>query len=541
MNRRDFLALSAATLGGAALSPGRLFGEPIAFDLVLRGGTLVDGLGGPPRRGDVAFLGDTIAALGDLGTATARRSLDVTGKFVVPGFVDLHSHSDFSLRECPTADSRIRQGITTEIAGNCGSSIAPVPAGGEGFADLPAYFGALEEKGIALNQALLVGQGNLRERALGAVDRPATAAELARMCGELEAALAAGAVGFSTGLEYVPGIYTPAAEIEALARVAARHGALYSTHMRNEVDGVLDAIDESVEIARRTGVRLQISHLKVVGRPFWPLQEEALHRIERARDAGIDVMADVYPYTAYSTGLSILLPGWAREGGAGPLVARLAEPAARARIRGEVATYVARDPGDFDLVVISGVGKQGPAGVVGKSIAAIARQRGVEPAECVLQLIAETRDETSFVGFGMSEENVARVLAHPLVAVGSDGYALRAEDNDAERPHPRSYGTCARVLARYCRDLGVLDLQTAVRKMTALPADRAGLSDRGRLLAGTRADVVVFDLAALADRATYEEPKLYPGGIERVFVNGLAVVEDGAPTGARPGRVLRRI
>jgi len=541
VNRRELLYLTSLAAAGAAFAPRRLFGESLAFDLVLRGGTIVDGLGGAPFAGDLALAGDRIAAVAPAGAldAGAAPVADVAGKIVCPGFVDLHSHSDWSLLACPTADSRIRQGITTEITGNCGSSAAPATVDGA-ERGVAAWFDALEAKPVAVNVALLVGQGTLRERALGSVDRPAAPGELARMVAELAAAMDAGALGLSTGLEYVPGIFTPTAEVEALARVVARRGGLYASHLRNEESKILAAVDEAIAIARSTGVRTQMSHFKVVGRSLWPLQDEALRKLERARLEGLDVAADVYPYTAYSTGLSILLPAWAREGGSEAMLGRLADPATRASIRDSVVGYVATDPGDFDLVVISSVGEHGRADAVGRSVAKIAASDGVDPAEALLRLLEASQDDVSFVGFGMSEENVAKVLAHPLVGFGSDGYALRAEDADADRPHPRSYGAAARVLARYCRDLGALDLATAVRKLTAFPADRAGLADRGRLLPGCFADVVVFDFAKLADTATYDDPKRYPTGIERVYVNGVAAVEDGRPTGRRAGRALRR-
>jgi N-acyl-D-amino-acid deacylase len=541
MNRRELLYLTSLAAAGAAFAPRRLFGESLAFDLVLRGGTLVDGLGGAPFAGDLALAGDRIAAVAPAGAldAGAARVVDVAGKIVCPGFVDLHSHSDWSLLACPTADSRIRQGITTEITGNCGSSAAPATVD-DGERGVAAWFGELEARQTAVNVALLVGQGTLRERSMGAVDRPATEAELARMIAELAAAMDAGALGLSTGLEYVPGIFTPTEEIEALARVVARRGGLYASHMRNEEARILAAVDEAVAIARRTGVRTQMSHFKVCGRSLWPLQAESLAKLERARMEGLDVAADVYPYTAYSTGLSILLPPWAREGGSEAMLARLADPATRERAREAMVAYVATDPGDFDLVVIASVGESGRADAVGRSIAAIAAGDGVEPAETVLRLLEGAKDDVSYVGFAMSEENVARVLAHPLVGFGSDGYALRAEDASADQPHPRSYGAAARVLARYCRDLGTIDLQTAVRKLTAFPADRAGLADRGRLLPGCFADIVVFDFEQLADTATFADPKRYPTGIERVYVNGVAAIEDGSLTGRRAGRALRR-
>jgi len=542
MNRRELLRAGAVGAAGWMLRPWRGSAETTtSCDFLLRGGTLVDGLGSPPRPADLAILGDRIAAIaspGELAAGTATRVLDLDGRVVAPGFVDLHSHSDWTLLECPTADSRIRQGITTEITGNCGSSAAPESPEGGKF-DVATYLRELETRRVAVNVALLIGQGTLRVKELGSDDRPATAAELARMIADLESAMDAGALGLSTGLEYVPGIFTPTAEIEALARVVARRGGLYASHMRNEEAKLLDAIEEALEVARRTGVRTELSHLKIVGRRNWPRMGEAIARLERARAEGLDVTADVYPYTAYSTGLSILLPAWAREGGTDAMAARFGDPATRASIRDAVSAYVTSDPGDFDLVVISAVGEHGRLDAIGRSIAAIAKGDGVEPAETVVRLLEVSGEEVSYVGFGMSEENVAKVLTHPLVGFGSDGYALRAEDVDAEQPHPRSYGAAVRVLARYCRDLGLLDLPTAIRKLTAFPADRAGLADRGRLLPGCFADLVVFDLAKLTDPATYEHPKRYPGGIDHVFVNGVPAIRDGEATGERAGRALR--
>ena len=566
MNRRDLLSLGTLVAAGALVSSRRALAQsgapgsatPAAnggpqFDLVLRGGTIVDGLGGEPFVGDLAIVGDRIAVVdrspADLSPGgrprarlheLARNVVDVPGKVVCPGFVDLHSHSDWSLLECPTADSRIRQGITTEITGNCGSSAAPETKDGV-ERDVAAWFRELEAKRIAVNVALLVGQGTLRLRAFGAGDGWAGTEKTALMIAELERAMDAGAIGLSTGLEYVPGIFTPTNELEELARVVAKRGGLYASHMRNEESKILAAIDEAIAICRNTGVRTQMSHFKICGRPFWSQQAEALGKLERARMSGLDVAADVYPYTAYSTGLSILLPAWAREGGSEAMLARLADPVKRAQIREQVASYVSNDPGDYDLVVISSVGEGGRADAVGRSVAKIAAGDGIDPTETVFRLLESSKDDVSYVGFGMSEENVAMVLAHPLVGFGSDGYALRAEDNSADRPHPRSYGAAVRVLAHYCRDRKVIDLATAVRKLTAFPADRAGLADRGRLAAGCFADLVVLDLEKLTDTATFDQPKRYPTGIDRVYVNGVEVLSGGQLNGERAGRVLRRI
>ncbi len=546
LDRRQFLSGAALFATGCVSGArGLLRGEDC--DLVLRGGSVVDGSGAAAFVADVAVRGDRIVAIGDCSGVRARRVLDVSGSCVTPGFVDIHTHSDRSILRYPGAESRVRQGVTTEITGNCGSSAAPVDAkpmdGDQGtpppWTDLNSYAEAWAAARPALNQALLVGQGTLRSTVLGDVDRRATAEELDAMAVRLRKALRQGAVGMSTGLEYVPGIYAPAEEIEFLARVVAEAGGLYASHMRSEEAELLAAVDEAIAVGRRSGVRVQISHLKACGKPNWPLLEEAIARIERARAEGIDVLADTYPYTAYSTTLTILLEPWSREGGSEAIVARLRDPVARARMAREVVPHVASDPGDFGLVVIASVAAAEHENCVGRSIAEIAAAWHVEPAEAYLRLLEASGADVGFIGHGIASEGVERVLAHPLVMVGSDGRSMAAVGRQIDRPHPRSYGTFARVLGKYCRDSGLFDLPTAVEKMTSMPAARVHLIDRGVVRIGAFADLVVFDAATIADRATYDEPQLHPVGIAHVFVNGEAVVEDGRGTAARPGRLLR--
>jgi N-acyl-D-amino-acid deacylase len=350
-----------------------------------------------------------------------------------------------------------------------------------------------------------------------------------------------GAFGLSTGLEYTPGRFTPAEEIVAMARVVARRGGLYASHIRNEEARLLEAVDEAIDVGRRTGVRVEISHLKAAGRVHWGKQRAALDLIEAARGDGVAVFADAYPYAAYSTGLTVFFPDWALDGGTEALVARLRDASERARIRREVAARVAEDPGGYELVVISRVRSEANRGAVGKHLATIAEQRAVEPVEALLRLVEEEEGSVDFVGHGMSPENVALVLAHPLVMIGSDGRSMAPVGKAAfSRPHPRSYGAFVRVLGRYCREQRLFDLPTAVRKMTSLPADQVGLRDRGRIARGMKADLVVFDAATVQDEATFDDPHRYPRGVAHVLVNGVAAVEGGRHTGARPGRVLRK-
>lgn len=538
LTRRQFL-FTALVCG---LS-GNVSGE--SKSVVLRGGTIVDGTGATPVRADVAIVGDRITAVGEVAVGDAR-VIDVSGLHLSPGFIDMHSHSDQSILACPTADSRVYQGITTECTGNCGSSAAPkaLLRGDEsdGGQSLREYAAALEEIGISLNHAPLIGQGSLRANRIGLVDRPLSEAEQRDVSRELKQAMRAGAFGLSTGLEYSPGRFTPAEEIHELARIVKRGGGLYASHIRNEEARLIPAIEEVIAVGRATGVRVQVSHLKAAGKPNWPQMERAIALIEAARAEGVDVMADAYPYMAYSTGLSIFLPDWAINGGIEATRARLQSPTDRARLREEVAPRVMSDPGDYDLVVISSVSSKGDAACVGKDLREIAAMRSIEPIEAVLALLEENDGEVSFVGHGMSEENVARVLAHPLVMIGSDGFAMRAPEpgKATTQPHPRSYGAYPRVLGYYVRERGVLDLPTAIRKMTSLPAERLGLRDRGRIVVGMKADLVAFDTKTVGERSTFAAPHQYPTGIEHVFVNGVAVIENGKHTGARPGRALRR-
>jgi len=543
-DRRRVLG-AAAGLGVAWALPGCATTRSVPeFDLVIHGGTLVDGTGAAPRRADVGLRGDTIAAVGTLDPERGRRVLDARGLHVAPGFVDMHSHSDRSIRELPTGESRVLQGYTCEITGNCGGSAAPRGVeGGEGGQRLAvsAYLDEVERARPSLHHALLVGHGTLRENEVGLVDRAVTEAELARMGRALDRALAEGAFGLSSGLEYVPGTFTPPAELQALARVAARRGRLYATHMRNEDETFLEAVDEALDVARQTGVRLQVSHIKAAGRHNWHKQDAALARLENARGAGLDVFGDAYPYTAYSTTLTILFEGWAREGGHERLVERLQDPALLPRLRSELLASVDNEPGGFDLIQISSRLTEPNRAFVGKTIQDIASAWGLEPVEALMRLVVEEKGEVSFIGHAMDAGNVARVLAHPLVMVGSDGSIMKPGHGRAEgaNPHPRNYGTAARVLGHFCRDLQALDLASAVRKLSAMPAERAGLSERGRIARGLKADLVLFDFARVADRATFTDSQQHPAGIVHVLVDGIPVVRDGQHTGERPGRVLR--
>ncbi len=554
--RRSFLKHAGTAAAGAmvALHAPRLFAQA-PFDIVIRGGRILDGTGAPAFAADLALVRDRIAAIGTIGAEQGRRAIDATGLHVAPGFIDIHTHSDGDILLYPTADSRVRQGVTTEVTGNCGGSAAPLEGADiertrrdwkdEGieakWSSVASYFAVLERTGISVNHAMLVGQGTLRENAIGLVDRPLTATELDAVCRAVDIAMAEGAIGLSTGLEYVPGRYTPTDEIVAMARVVARHGGFYASHIRNEEVSVLEAVDEAIAIGRRTGCRVQISHLKATGRGNWSKQQAALDLIESARRVGVDVLADAYPYTAYSTGLTILLPADMLEGGTPALLERLAKPAERAHAREYLAGQIARDPGEPAFIVITRLKAPEDQALVGRNLAEIGEAWKIDPYEAILRLIEKEQGNVPFIGHGMSAENVERVLRHPLVMVGSDGRSMAPVGRAAQsRPHPRSYGTFARVLAYYCRERQIFDLPEAVRKMTSMPADRIGLADRGRIAVGKRADLVLFDPATVKDEATFDTPHRFASGISHVLVNGVPVVERGQHTGAKPGRVLRR-
>jgi N-acyl-D-amino-acid deacylase len=453
----------------------------------------------------------------------------------------MHTHSDGSIMRCPSADSRVMQGVTTEVTGNCGGSAAPRKGRDGKVTSVAAYMDGVDKAGIAVNHALLLGQGTLRSNVIGLTDRRPTREEMKQMLRALEEGLEQGAYGISTGLEYMPGRFTPTDEIVEMARVVARHGGLYASHIRDEEANLLEAITEAIEIGRRSGARVEVSHLKAGGRVNWNKQDKALELLETARRTGLDIMADAYPYTAYSTGLTIFLDDWARVGGTGRLLSRLKDPEQRARMRKSLAQKVPSDPGGYELIVITSLRTDELRPMIGKTVAEIAKALGVEPAEAMLHMIEKEKGRVGFIGHGMSAENVDKVLAHPMVMIGSDGSSMKPpKERGGSLPHPRSYGTFARVLGYYTRVQKILDLPTAVRKMTSMPADQLGLADRGRIAPSLKADMVVFDAEKVIDRATFKDPQRFPDGIHHVLVAGAAVVRDKQLTTSRPGGMLRK-
>jgi dihydroorotase/N-acyl-D-amino-acid deacylase len=536
----------------------------VAFDLLIRGGTLVDGTGAPGRAADVAVLGDRVLAVGSLEAVDEREValvVDAAGRVVAPGFVDPHGHSDASVLLDGALASHLQQGFTTQLSGNCGDGLAPVTEAGREAVELSMapsglhptwttfaeYLATVEAQPLGPNVAFLAGHGTLRSAVLGPSQAPLTAAEASAMARHLDEALDAGAFGLSSGLIYAPGVHARPEEVAALVRVAARRGALYSTHMRNEAAGLFDALEEAVATARAAGegARLQVSHLKAGARAVWGRAGEAVALLERARAGGLDVAADQYPYTAAATTLQCVLPPALLALPLDETIAALGDWEVRRRIRAEIAAgisgweNVAADPG-WDAVVLA-ESRAHPTWA-GRSLGALGHDLDQDPADVACDILAADRLASQVTIHCMDEADVEAILAVPWIAVCTDAEGRRPGHPvlDAGMPHPRTYGSAPRVLGRYVRERGVLPLETAVAKLTSVPAARLGLRDRGVLREGAFADLVVFDAAAVADRATYAAPAVHPVGIDAVIVNGMVAVRDGVETGARPGRLLRR-
>jgi N-acyl-D-amino-acid deacylase len=525
------------------------------YDILFKNARIVDGTGNPSFYGDVAVEDGRIAAVGKLAEREARRTLDLAGLVISPGFIDLHTHSDFTLPLFPRAASMVRQGVTTQLVGNCGFS--PFPVVPERLDMLKAYAAfidaglswewrslgdftkMLESRPLATNVAMQVGHGTVRIAVMGFENRDPTLAEVSAMEKFVAQAMEEGAFAFSSGLIYVPGIYSQTAELVALASVAAKYGGFYSSHIRGEGDTLLDAVGEALTVGREAGLPVQLSHHKANGKKNWGKITTSLSMLDASREAGHDVLADQYPYTAGSTTLAAVLPSWAVEGGIASMVARLNDPETRARIKGEL-DEPEENGLEFDLttIMISSIPEGKNKKFEGLMLTAIAEQKGLTPVEATLELLANESGGIQMITFSMDEADVRQVMRHPAVAVASDGWTLSPESGG--RPHPRSYGTYVRVLGRYVREEKVLRLEEAVRKMSSLPAQRLGRYDLGLIRPGCVADLVVFDPDKVGDRSTFQNPHQYAAGVHHVIVNGQLVIENETDTGAVAGKVLRR-
>jgi len=529
------------------------------YTILIRGAEVFDGTGGPPVRADVAVSGDRIAAVGRDLPGSAERTIDAGGLALAPGFIDIHAHTDLSVFARPLAESKVRQGVTTEVVGHCGIGAFPVgperaellteylrmhgtrlPPEGVSWTDFASYADRVGRLGLGLNLAPLVAHGTLRIAAMGAEDRAPATADLAHMEAVLGTALRQGAWGMSTGLIYPPGSYAATEEIVALAKVLARHGAVYTSHIRGEGETLLTALAEAVRVGKESGARVQVSHLKALGRKNWGRGREALALLDAARRDGVDVAADQYPYEATSTPLSALVPSWAHAGGVSALLRRLGASEERDRLSAEIARAM-NERGGAEAVKVAHVGSPRNASLSGMTLAQIAALWTVPPEAAVIRLLLEEQAEVGAVYFSLSSEDVAAIMASDQVAVGSDGLGLSAIEDRDQATHPRSYGTFPRVLGRYVREQRLLSLPLAIHKMTGLPARCLGFRDRGVIRPGCAADLTLFDPATILDRADFQEPHAYCAGVEHVFVNGRLVVRNGQPTGEASGRVLRRL
>ena len=525
-------------------------------DLVIRNGMILDGSGSEAFAGDVVIRGSRITAVGGRYTGTARRTLDVQGLTVAPGFIDVKTHSDFTLPYAPRADSKVHQGVTTEVLGHCGFSVAPAVRGRAGllqeylagfapwidvkettFAEYMATFPP-----TAVNVVMQVGHNTLRLMTSGMDDRRPTSDEMERMIQLLEEGLAAGALGLSSGLFTAPGSFANPQEMLALVRVVRRHGGTYATHLRSEAGAIFEAVREAIHIAEQSGVHVQMVHMKLSGLDNRGRAPALLAEIDAARARGVRVDCDVYPYTCAANPLRNLLPLWVQEGGVQAMLARLGNADVRRRVARELDDQGLTSFGrisSWDAVSVST--SRTRSADAGRSLAALAREAGREPIDFIADLLTADQGATFVVVCSIDEADVQALLASPAFLIGSDGRAV-AQDSVAGqgRPHPRFYGTFPRVLGHYTRELGVLSLPDAIHKMTGRSAEVLGLADRGLLRPGYCADITVFDASTVIDRATYDEPHRLPLGIPTVLVNGTVVVESGQHTGLLPGRVLRR-
>jgi N-acyl-D-amino-acid deacylase len=525
------------------------------MDLIIKGATVVDGSGTPSFHADLGIEGDRIRAVGPLNDVQSAAVIQAGGKVACPGFIDIHSHSDYHLLINPQAESKIRQGVTTEVGGNCGYAAAPI--GGTPLEErrrqykenfdlaldwqtLPEYRHRLEEAGISVNYAPLVGHNTIRASVMGLENRPPDPREMEQMEALVDQAMQDGAFGISTGLFYPPACYARAPELIALGKAAARRGGFLSCHMRNEGPWLLEALDEIIVVAREACIPLQISHLKTSGSQNWHKLPQVFDAIEKAQAQGVQITADRYPYLASNAGLQALLPDWAFEGGLDAQLQRLQDPSTRRQLEKEILDSHPEED-YWDKVLISEVSTAENQLWTGHTVAEVASGQGNSPLEFVFDFLFRERMQVEAIYFTMSEGNLDRILSRKYVMIGSDS-SCRAHYGPLAKgkPHPRAFGTFPRVLQHYVKEKGLLTLEEAVHKMTAAPAERVGRGDRGLIREGFKADLVIFDPRKVADTATYQDPIRYPEGIEYVIVNGAVTLKEGDHTGVGNGRVLVR-
>jgi N-acyl-D-amino-acid deacylase len=521
-----------------------------SYDLVIQGGTLADGSGTRPWQADVAVVRDRIAAIGDLSAAPRQRTIDARGLVVAPGFIDMHNHSDDTLLAEPKCESMIRQGVTTMVLGE-GASQGPVRSAsaksGRPWTTLGGYFDFVETKHAAANICSYVGQTQVWTYVKGEEITPATPAQIEAMKEQVGLAMREGAMGLSTSLLMPPSNMITTAQLIGLAKVARQYGGIYATHMRDEGSGVFRSVEESINIGKGANIRVDIIHLKIADKKFWGQMNEIISMIDKARRAGYDIRANVYPYTAGQNDLRAIVPPWAHDGGNARMLERLRDAGLRARLRADILSglpdwynhYLAVG-GDWSAMLLVNLSNPKNKAFIGKRMSDLIAARGGDPVNDLLDLLVEENGSVPTVFFHHSEPDMQYALKQPYVSIGSDGMAMSPDGPRGDSiPHPRSYGTFPRVLGRYVRELHAISLEDAVRKMTSANAEKINLTERGRIQVGWAADITVFDPATVADRATFTNPHQYPVGIPYVIVNGQVVLDGGTHTGALPGRVLR--
>jgi N-acyl-D-amino-acid deacylase len=554
------VALLSAALGSGAVGADRgAAATPAPFDIIIEHGHVIDGTGAPWYAADVGIRDGRIAAIGRLVKAPAKRRIDATGRVVTPGFIDMLGQSELTLLVDPRAQSKVFQGITTEITGE-GESAAPVNEAiarenaktyehygiQRDWSDFAGYFARLERQGIGINLASYVGATTVREMVIGYGDRAPTPAELEQMQALVAQAMRQGAVGVSSSLEYAPAPYAGTEELIALARTAAEYGGIYATHMRSEQEAIMTAIEETIRIGREAHVPVEIWHLKAGGVQNFGLMPEIIARIERARASGVDIAADTYAYPAWFNDLSAFIPPWAHDGGKAKLIERLKDPGMRARMKKELAAPATDWDNEWqsvpgpEAILIATVANPKLLDLQGKTLADIAKARGADPMDALFDILIEDDAQTAVAVFAMSEPDIELAAVQPWVSFCNDSSGTSPEGLlGKEFPHPRAYGTFPRVLRKYVREERRMRLEQAIAKFTSLPASRLRLADRGVIKAGMWADIVVFDPQTITDRATFSAPNQLSSGMQWVLVNGVPVVADGASTGLKPGHVLR--
>jgi N-acyl-D-amino-acid deacylase len=558
MNRRNFFKASGL-LGFAVVlkQPVRpVFALNDHFDTILLNGSVIEGSGKKEFLADIGIKNGLIKEIGKLSDVNAKIRIDASGLKVTPGFIDIHSHTDSDLLVNPKAESKIRQGVTTEVTGQDGSSLGPIGGSERTLQNFKNEYGEeltwrtfgefldyFSTRKFSVNLASMVGQGTLRGLVVGYDDRPATDKEIKRMKDEIIKAVESGALGISSGLEYTPGSFASASEISELCRAVPakfEERRLYATHMRNEDNTVIEALNEAINIAESSGARLQVSHLKVQGKSNWHKADQVIEVIEKAAGRGLEIHADRYTYVAYHTGLANLFPLWSRDGGNDAFLSRLNDKEVKIKTREIVEKKISNLDGDWNGILISSIGKSEFKHYQGKTIQQISDELGISPFETTVKIILDSENNVMMMGFGMEEKSTEIILSHPLVMIASDaGSHAPYPPMNRSIAHPRAYGTFPRAIAHYARDRKICSLEEMIRKMTGMPAEKLRIKDRGILAKGKKADIVAFDFTTIKDRAEFTDPHNYPDGIPYVIVNGELVINKGEHTGAMPGVVIR--